>query len=69
MAIASIKPAEGKTIKTFESLSETQIDEKLQLAAETFRVYHHKNCPAGALDCRPKQRQALLQWAYDSRRL
>lgn len=28
-----------------------------------------KNCPAGAPDCRPKQRQALLHWAYDSRRL
>lgn len=28
-----------------------------------------KNCPAGALDCRPKQRQALLHWAYDSRKL
>jgi len=27
-----------------------------------------KNCPAGALDCRPKQRQALLHWAYDSRK-
>lgn len=40
MAIASINPADGKTIKTFESLSETQIDEKLQLAAETFRSYH-----------------------------
>jgi hypothetical protein len=23
------------------------------------------NCPPGFLDCRPKQRQALLQWAYD----
>jgi succinate-semialdehyde dehydrogenase/glutarate-semialdehyde dehydrogenase len=39
MAIASINPADGKTIKTFESLSETQIDEKLQRAADTFRVY------------------------------
>ena len=28
-----------------------------------------QNCPAGALDCRPKQRQALLHWAYDSRKL
>ena len=28
-----------------------------------------KNCPAGALDCRPRQRQALLHWAYDSRKL
>ena len=41
MAIASINPADGRTIKSFESLSETQIDEKLQLAAETFRVYRH----------------------------
>ena len=23
------------------------------------------NCPAGWLECRPKQRQALLQWAYN----
>lgn len=28
-----------------------------------------KNCPALQLDCRPKQRQALLHWAYDSRRI
>jgi hypothetical protein len=27
------------------------------------------NCPRGALDCRPRQRQALLHWAYDSRRV
>jgi len=27
------------------------------------------NCPVGALDCRPKQRQALLHWAYDSRKI
>lgn len=26
------------------------------------------NCPPGVLDCRKKQRQALLHWAYDSRR-
>lgn len=25
-------------------------------------------CPDGALDCRRRQRQALLHWAYDSRR-
>ena len=25
------------------------------------------NCPRRAMDCRPRQRQALLQWAYDSR--
>lgn len=28
-----------------------------------------KNCPPGALDCRPRQRQALLHWAYDSRKI
>lgn len=27
-----------------------------------------KNCLPGDWDCRPKQRQALLHWAYDSRR-
>jgi hypothetical protein len=26
-------------------------------------------CPDGALDCRRRQRQALLHWAYDSRKL
>jgi hypothetical protein len=28
-----------------------------------------KNCEKYELDCRPKQRQALLQWAYDSRKM
>ena len=28
-----------------------------------------KHCPDGNLDCRPRQRQALLHWAYDARRL
>ena len=27
------------------------------------------NCPPGVEDCRPKQRQALLNWAYDSRKM
>lgn len=27
------------------------------------------NCMQGDWDCRPKQRQALLHWAYDSRKL
>ncbi len=27
-----------------------------------------KNCQAGDLSCRPKQRQAVLHWAYDSRK-
>jgi hypothetical protein len=28
-----------------------------------------KNCEPGDPVCRPRQRQALLQWAYDSRRI
>ena len=28
-----------------------------------------KHCSPGDCSCRPKQRQALLQWAYDTRRL
>jgi hypothetical protein len=27
------------------------------------------NCQPGDLDCRPRQRQALLHWAYDSRKM
>ena len=28
-----------------------------------------KHCPKGEVECRPRQRQALLHWAYDSRRI
>jgi hypothetical protein len=28
-----------------------------------------KNCPKGFLECRKKQRQAVLHWAYDSRKM
>ena len=39
MPIASINPATGEIIKAFEALNETELDEKLQRAAETFATY------------------------------
>ena len=41
MAITSIDPSTGKTLKNFEALTAAQIEEKLQLAADTFRTYRH----------------------------
>ncbi|MGH9907754.1 MAG: NAD-dependent succinate-semialdehyde dehydrogenase [Pyrinomonadaceae bacterium] len=39
MPIATINPTTAETLKTFEPLTEQQIDEKLGRAAETFRSY------------------------------
>src|ERR671924_390091 len=41
MTIASINPTTGETLKTFSALSAEQIEDKLQLAADTFRSYRH----------------------------
>ncbi len=37
-------------------------------SAATF-VKFRKNCEPGDVTCRPRQRQALLHWAYDSRKI
>jgi succinate-semialdehyde dehydrogenase/glutarate-semialdehyde dehydrogenase len=39
MPIASINPATAETLKTFESLTEPELDVKLQRAIETFKTY------------------------------
>ncbi len=39
MAIATINPATGEVVKTFEPLTQTQIEQKLQLAASAFRSH------------------------------
>src|SRR5215472_14859492 len=39
MAIATVNPATGQVLKTFESLSDAQIEVKLQKAADTFASY------------------------------
>jgi succinate-semialdehyde dehydrogenase/glutarate-semialdehyde dehydrogenase len=39
--IATINPATGEIVATFDSLDESQLDEKLARAAEAFRTYRH----------------------------
>ena len=39
MGIASINPATGETLREFSALTSQQIEQKLQLAASTFRTY------------------------------
>ena len=39
MGIASINPATGETLRAFSALSAEQIEQKLQLAADTFKTY------------------------------
>jgi succinate-semialdehyde dehydrogenase/glutarate-semialdehyde dehydrogenase len=40
MAIASINPATGEVVKTFQPLSEAEIEKKLQLAVKVFKSEH-----------------------------
>jgi len=40
MAIATINPATGETIKTYEALSDAQVDQKIARAAEVFPAFH-----------------------------
>jgi succinate-semialdehyde dehydrogenase / glutarate-semialdehyde dehydrogenase len=39
MAIATINPATGETIKTFQALMDAQVDQKIQKATETFQTF------------------------------
>jgi succinate-semialdehyde dehydrogenase/glutarate-semialdehyde dehydrogenase len=39
MPIATVNPTTGETVKTFDPLTELQVDQKLQLASETFHSY------------------------------
>jgi succinate-semialdehyde dehydrogenase/glutarate-semialdehyde dehydrogenase len=43
MAIASINPATGETIKSFEALGPDQIEHKLQLATDTFKAFRRSS--------------------------
>ncbi len=44
-----------------------QIKRWKMMRRHSAQIYH--NCRAGDIFCRPKQRQALLHWAYDSRKM
>lgn len=48
MAIASINPATGETVRTFTELTDAELDRKLQLAADTFRSYRQTSFPQRA---------------------
>ena len=39
MAIATINPATGETIKSFEALTDSQVDQKIRRAAEVFPTF------------------------------
>ena len=41
MAIATINPATGETLKTFTPLTDAEIETKLALAQSTYQQYHH----------------------------
>lgn len=46
---------------------ERQIKRWRQMRRHIMQIKHH--CRAGDVTCRPRQRQALLHWAYDTRKL
>src|SRR5207249_1622411 len=49
MPISSINPATGEVLKSFPSLNEHQLEEKLNRAAKTFREYRRTSFPERAL--------------------
>jgi succinate-semialdehyde dehydrogenase/glutarate-semialdehyde dehydrogenase len=48
VAIATINPATGETVRTFQPHTDAQVDEKIARAAETFRGYRRTPLPVRA---------------------
>lgn len=59
MPIATINPATGETLQTFDELTAQELDKKLQLAADTFRTYRHTDFSERAV--RMQQAASLLE--------
>src|SRR5690606_39510289 len=56
MPIATVNPATGETLKTYEAMGEEEIERRLQLAEATFRTYRTTSF---------EERSALLRRAAD----
>ncbi len=52
MPIATINPATGETVKTFEAIADAVIESKLELAAKTYPEYRktsfEERAPSGS---------------------
>ncbi len=59
MAIASVNPATGETIKTFQPLTAAEIEEKIQLAVKTFQA--EKKTPFGERSKRMNKAAEILE--------
>ena len=57
MAIASVNPVNGETLKTFAALSREEVDQKLLLASNTFRSFRQTSCA---------EREPLMRRAAES---
>ncbi|AVV43926.1 NADP-dependent succinic semialdehyde dehydrogenase [Streptomyces sp. ID05-04B] len=48
MPIATVNPANGETLETYEAMGEEELERRLQLAEATFRTYRTTTCPERA---------------------
>ena len=48
MAIATINPSTAETVRTFDELTDAQIDDKLRLADDAFRRFRRTSIAARA---------------------
>jgi hypothetical protein len=54
MAIATINPATGETLKTFDPLSGAEIEDRLERASQALRPIDARACRTGSVGCAPR---------------